>query len=122
MNFEYFYTKQSIGNIEIEDIGNCAIEAFNDDGLNFYLVVRTSMGTTNIFTFGPIWLDLEMFPANVNCTFKRIEFNEKKISREIQSFLNDPKSKITQAFEIDTDEALSKCRSIIEYMKNPELY
>ena len=32
--FEYFYTKSAFGQLDIEDIGNCCIQACNDEGFH----------------------------------------------------------------------------------------
>jgi len=40
--------------ISIDNIGNCIIQAFNDDGDSFYLIIRTVLGISRIFQIGPI--------------------------------------------------------------------
>lgn len=123
MDFEYLRVTQSMDVLQIEDIGNCAIKAFNDMGEEYILVISTQLGTTRIFNYGPINPDLDLLPKNVNCSFKRIQFSEFKIQKTIRDFLNNPYANITQAQCVDEkDEVLNDCRSIIEYMKQDILY
>ena len=38
-SFEYFYTQTAMGELEVEDMGNCVIEASNDMGCFWYLCI-----------------------------------------------------------------------------------
>lgn len=118
LNFEYFYSRSATGDLEVEDIGNCSIEANDDIGNFYYLLIETNMGFTKIFEYGPIQPDFDVLPKTVNCTFNRIEYNEKKIQKQIYSFLNTPIRNITQAQLIEKEELLSNCKDIIEYMRD----
>lgn len=122
MNFEYYITKQVNGDIEIEDTGNCAIQAFNDKGEEYYLIIDTSLGTTRVFQYGPAVPDFDLLPKSVNCSFKRIEYSDYKVHKVIDDFLNNGYAGITQAFLIDKESALNNCRDIIEYMRQDILY
>ena len=46
--------------------------------------------------------------------------NERKIHKRIDEFLNTPKRNITQAQEVDADVFFDSCKSILDYIKNPE--
>ena len=108
----------AIGQLDVDDIGNCAIEANNDEGNYYYMVIETNLGFTKIFEYGPVQPDFNEMCKSVTCTFDRIEFNEKKISKRIYSFLNAPGKNITQAQIVDKEYALDGCKDIIEYMRN----
>lgn len=95
MVFEYFYTQTAMGELEIEDVGNCAIEACNDDGQLFYLVIQSTLGWTKIFEYGPCTPDFRELPKSVMCTFNRIECDEKKICKRIREFVNNSYRNIT---------------------------
>ena len=41
MEFEYYYVKSVNATLDIDDIGNCAIAAYNDLGLVSYLLIKT---------------------------------------------------------------------------------
>ena len=118
MDYEYFVTSVSNGILTVDDCGNCAIDLFNDSGMEKILVVDTSLGATRIFTFGPFNPDLERLPNMCSTTFKQVNYSVQAINKEINKFLNDFKFGGTQAIEIDKEEALSKCRNIIEYMRS----
>ena len=122
MNFQYSYITQNQADLEIDDIGNCAIEALNDAAEAYYLVIKTKYGTTSVVSYGPIIPDVDVFPKSVNCSFKRLDYDEFKVEKIIDEFLNKGFRNISQAREISPDEALSNCRSIIEYMKDPNNY
>ena len=67
MNFDYFTVQTVMANIEIEDIGNCAIEANNDNGEFWYLIIRTTLGSTQIFEYGPT-IHTGIMEKSVNCS------------------------------------------------------
>lgn len=119
MEFEYFVTHSANGVLDIDDIGNCAIDIFNDDGLEMVMVIDTNLGATRVLTYGPFNPDLERLPNSVVCDLTQFPFSHTLINRTIRTFLNNWKFRATQAFEIDKNEALNKCRNIIEYMHQP---
>ena len=41
MVFEYFYTMTAVGSLEIDDVGNCAIQACNDDGCLYLRIFKS---------------------------------------------------------------------------------
>ena len=41
MTFEYFFVAKCNGELEIDDISNCAIVARNDIGNEYYLLIKT---------------------------------------------------------------------------------
>lgn len=121
MEFEYFATRVVNASLSINNIGNCAIKGFNDQGEINILIIETRMGESRIFTYGPAITDFDTLPKSVNCSFQRVSFNEKKMQDIIRKFLNSPYSAITQAIEVSKEEALAECKGIIDYMKQ-EVY
>lgn len=117
MQIKYFHMVTAMDSIEIEDVGQCAIEACNDSGAFYYLIIKTRDGFSDILEYGPIVLDVKILPKSVICNYTHIEYDQKKIVKIIDTFLNNPKRNITQAREIDKEEALNNCRSLIGYMK-----
>lgn len=69
MNFPYLRVSTTMDSLEVEDIGNCSIRAFNDEGEEYILIIDTNVGITRIFTYGPIVPDLDLLPKQVNCQF-----------------------------------------------------
>ena len=124
MEVEYASEATFTAVLSLSDVGNCAIEANNDDGQFWYMVVDTNLGWTRIFEYGPIIPQKELMEDSCVCYFSRIEFDMKKIIKSIDSFLNKSRKgymSITQAREISAGNALAQCKSIIEYMKSPEV-
>ena len=119
--FDYFFTRTAFGQLDIEELGNCCIEASDDKGQFYYLIIDTKLGWTRIFEYGPCLPDFNELPKSVSCTFDREEYNEKKLSKRINMFLNNPKAEITQARVLeDESEAFDNLKDIIAYMKNKE--
>ena len=119
MEYEYYITHSANGLLDVDDIGNCAIDLFNDLGREMIMVIDTMLGQTRIFTFGPFEPEFERLPGACSCTIQHLEFSERKIGKIIKGFLNNWQFGATQAFIIDKDEALSKCRNLVDYMKSP---
>lgn len=116
-SFEYFATRIINASLDIDDIGNCAIKACNDKGAEYYMLIETRLGQTRMFIYGPATPEFDLLPASVNISFNRMEFNEKRLSKGIRSFLNNPYYQITQAFEITKEELLENCKDLISYME-----
>ena len=104
--------------MEVEDIGNCVIEAGDDIGQLYYLKIDTNLGWCRIFEYGPCTPDFQELPKSVICHFDREEYNELKLNNRIKMFLNAPKRNITQARTIDDEELFDSVKDIIEYMKD----
>ena len=104
MTFDYLERVVVDGQLEVEDIGQCAIQANNDLGEEYYLITKTELGWTELLDYGPFVPDLELLPINYNIKYSRIEYNQSKIERAIDKFLNDPKRCITQAKVVCIEE------------------
>ncbi len=115
MQIDYFLETVVNGSLDIENISNCAIEANDDLGNFYYLIIRTKMGVSNILEFGPI--NVYDITGTAYQKFKRAEINEKKLQRIIYDFLNNDLRKITQAQEISFETAYEKYPSLLEYLK-----
>ena len=118
MVFEYFYTMTAVGSLEIDDVGNCAIQACNDDGCLYYFVTQTTLGWTKIFEYGPCMPDFDELPKGVSCNFSRIDYDDRKISKRIDEFINNKYRQITSATLVEEDVVWEDCKSIIEYMQD----
>lgn len=100
MNYPYLYTLQAIESLEISDIGNTCIIANNDLGDEWYLVIRTILGESTIFSYGPSNPDFDTLPPALSCSYYKMQYNEKKLNTLIDKFLNDTCKRITQAREV----------------------
>ena len=112
MTFEYLQRVVVDGTLEIDNIGDCTIQGNNDIGEFFYLIIVTELGWTEILEYGPCVPDFDMLQANYQIKYQRIEYNQGKLERIIDKFLNDPKRLITQAKVVFTED-------IIEDLVNP---
>lgn len=107
-DFEYSRQILTLDSISIEDIGNCFLQAYNDEGLFFCLWVKTEAGRTKIIEAGPYNVEDPSFPTKFssNINFTQIDFSERKISDKISKFLNNFTYKITQV--IDRNEEFNE--------------
>jgi hypothetical protein len=97
MTFDYLERVVVEAQLNVDDIGQCVILGRNDIGEEHYLIIRTEMGFTEQILVGPVCPDIDILPFNVSINYTRYEFNQGKIERTIDKFLNDPKKVITQA-------------------------
>lgn len=56
-------------------------------------------------------------PDNLTCNFLRFDYNETRIDKLINKFLNNTKRNITQAFTVEFDTIKDKLRNPVEYME-----
>ena len=104
MIFEYVQRVVVDATLDVDNIGECAIQARNDLGEEYYLMIKTVLGWTEIIEYGPACPDISMLPHTVNYKYDRFEFNSAKIERLIDKFLNDGKRMISQAQVVEVDD------------------
>jgi len=92
--------------IEVEDLGNCALRCTNKDFEDYYICTQTIMGKTYILKFGPVVADINELTEDFDLSYKKIDYKEKVIEREINLLVNDAKKKINQVEIIKLEEAL----------------
>ena len=112
MTFEYLERVVVEAQIDIENIGDFNLLCRNDIGEEFYMIVRTELGWTELLEYGPYSPDLELLPLNYTVKYSRFEYNQGKLERAIDKFLNDPKRMISQAQIVEFDE-------IRDFLVNP---
>ena len=105
MQLEYFYTQQATGVIEIENIGNVALSLTNDTYHEYIAIISTEFGVSEVILCGPFFIDIEELPAKVTLSYQRLDFNESKLFKILDNFVNDGKKCITQVTEIDLANA-----------------
>jgi len=112
-NFDYLYKEMPTANVEIDDIGNCCIHAFNDDGFEWFLIITTILGDSFIYTFGPFHVEKEKyFPYGFNFSYRKVEYKEKVLYNIIDKFLNDNKIISQVILEEDSQGAYNKLLGI----------
>ena len=65
--FEYFKEVRANDSITVDNVGDCCLKAFNDDGCIFYLMVKTTMGISKVYQYGPLDVDLNIC-NNYSCS------------------------------------------------------
>lgn len=118
-SFEYapqeVFTKQ----LEVADIGNTCIRAETAEHTEMYLLTKTTMGKTAILKFGPILPDVrEVLLEGFSVTYKKIDYKENNIIKEIRLFLNDAKKNFIDAEETYEEAALREFPDIAEAFNN----
>ena len=112
MTFEYLQRVVVESELNVDNIGQCVILGRNDIGEEFYLIIKTELGWTEVLEYGPFTPDLALLPLNYNISYSRFEYNEGKLERIIDKFLNNPKRMISQANVVELSE-------IIDFLVNP---
>ena len=115
MIFSYYQTTVINAELEVEDVGNCAIKAYNDLGVEYILVIDTSMGWSRVFQMNNIRLDFDLLLPKTTQTYDKIPYDDRKLRKVISSFLNS--NDITQAFVVDREEALNDCKDMLAFMR-----
>lgn len=105
MIFEYSVQKTFNESIDVTDIGNTALRCIGNKFDEYYIILKTIMGKTSIIKFGPVESDIEMLLDDFSVSYKKIDYKENVISREVDKFINDFKKEITQVEEITEYEA-----------------
>lgn len=108
--FDYFYTTKVNAQLCVNNIGNCVIKANDDFGNDYFLLIKTKLGSTYIVEYGPYNPDLK--PNHVSYLFDKLDYNEYKIEKRIEKFLTSSNRGITQAEEVNEED-------IIEYLVSP---
>ena len=117
--FNNQFVPQSL--IDIENIGQFAIEANNDEGYYWYLIVSTLLGTVTIASAGPVVPDVALLPGGYACSFYTMEYKEPKLEKAINTWLNDKGKALTEARVVDIDVALDEFRDLSEYLRSEVL-
>lgn len=105
MLFEFSVQKTFTQSIDVVDIGNTALRCTNTNFDSYYLIIKTVMGKTHIFKFGPVCQDIDALLDGFCVEYKKIDYKELSISREIDKFINDYKKAIDSVEEITEYEA-----------------
>lgn len=121
-SFEYLPTVCMVGNLDVEDIGDCIIKANNDLGIFYYLWVKTNYGESRIFELGPIVSEdnTKYLVKTFKLDYRKTTYTEPKLIKAIQSFLNNPGYQITQAITIPEEQLKEELKGfdIFNFMRN----
>lgn len=101
--FEYVITQKAEEQLDIDDIGNVSLVEANEMGDMWVLFIKTSMGDSYVFEYGPFNVDLGD-SRNIYSSLQTIPYKETKLHSIIDNFLNNPKRMIIQAHELSDEE------------------
>jgi len=118
MIFEFSVQRTFNESIDVVDIGNTALRCTNNQLDNYYIIIKTVLGKTSILKFGPICPDLETLLNDFSVSYKKIDYKEPVICREIDKFINDFKKDIKTVEEITDYEAWKDFPPIQQWFEN----
>ena len=118
MVFEFSIQKTFNQSIDVVDIGNTALRCVNKQMDNYYLITKTVYGKAYILKFGPVCPDIEALLDDFSVSYKKIDYKEATLYKEIDKFLNDYKKEIETVEEITDFEAWSDFPPIRPYFEN----
>jgi hypothetical protein len=118
MIFEFSIQKTFNQSIDVVDMGNTALRCSNQAMDNYYIIIKTIMGTTHIIKFGPVCPDLEVLYDDFFVNYKKINYKEATIYKEIDKFINDYKKEIQNVEEITEYEAWGDFPNIQQSFEN----
>lgn len=107
ITFEYNPQMVFMNQIEVEDLGNFCIRCTNDFGIEYYFLVRTSLGKSYFLKFGGAYPDLDLVTDTFTVEYKKVDYKESTIVKEADRFINDGKKLITNIEVITLEEAIN---------------
>lgn len=118
MVLEYSIQKTFNETIDITDIGNTALKCIGSTHDEYYIILKTIMGKVSILKFGPVCPDLEVLINDFSVNYKKIDYKETTIFKEIDKFINDFRKEITSVEEITEYEAWQAFPMIQQQFEN----
>ena len=118
MVFEFSVQRTFNQSIDVVDMGNTVLRCTNTQLLDFYIITRTILGKTHILKFGPICPDFDMLINEFSVNYKKIDYKESQVYKEIDKFINDFKKDINNVEEFTEYEAWQEFPTIQEWFEN----
>lgn len=118
MIFEYSAQRTFTDSIDVVDIGNTALKCTNVKLDDYYIILKTVMGKTSIIKFGPVCPDIEVLINDFAVSYKKLDYREPSIKKEIDKFINDFRKEINSIVEITEYEAWQAFPAIQQYFEN----
>jgi hypothetical protein len=118
MIIEYSVKKTFNESIDIVDIGNTALRCVDGCRDEYYIILKTVMGKVSIIKFGPVCPDLDMLINDFSVSYKKMDYKEMAIHKEVDKFINDFKKEITSVEEITEYEAWQAFPAIQQCFEN----
>lgn len=118
MIFEFAVQKTFNQSIDVVDIGNTALRCVNRQLSEYYIIIKTVMGKVHIMKFGPVCPDLDCLQEDFSVSYKKMDYKEMSICKEIDKFINDYKKEVDTIEEITDFEAWKSFPNIQNYFEN----
>ena len=118
MIFEFSVQKTFNESIDVVDIGNTALRCTNKHFDTYYLIIKTVMGKTAIIKYGPVCAEIDALLPDFFVNYKKIDYKETAICKEINTFINDFKKEIDTVEEIPDYEAWQDFPHIQQLFEN----
>jgi hypothetical protein len=118
MIFEFSVQKTFTESIDVVDIGNTALRCISKNMDVYYIITKTIMGKTSILKFGPVCPDIEMLQNDFSVNYKKIDYKENLIFKEIDKFINDYKKEVSVVEEITEFEAWQDFPAVQQLFEN----
>lgn len=118
MIFEFSVKKTFNESIDVVDAGNTALKCTNQLMDSYYIITKTVMGKTYILKFGPVCPDIDELLDDFSVSYKKIDYKESAIYREIEKYINDFKKEISTVEEITEHEAWKDFPLIQQWFEN----
>jgi hypothetical protein len=118
MIFEYSVQKTFNESIDVVDIGNTALRCHGSKLDFYYIILKTILGKVHIMKFGPVMPDIDVLFSDFSVSYKKIDYKESLIEKEVDKFINDYKKEITLVEEISEYEAWQDFPNIQSQFEN----
>lgn len=116
MQFEYLRQITAQESIDIDNLGSICLQCFTFYGETKVLIIKTVDGITEVIDYGYINVDVEELPDTVSYNYNRFQFNQQKLIKIIDKFIND--KGIIQVLEISFEEAKNVIKNLVDCMMN----
>lgn len=117
MDSEFKYNTQivQINSIEVEDIGNCALEAIDQLGRYYYYIIVTNEGWSKVITFGPVVPDIILLPTGYKSSYDYMSYADGKMEKMIKKWVLGGKGvNFESVRQITVEEAVGQHRRAID--------
>ena len=105
MIFNFSVQRTFNESIDVVDAGNTALLCVSKNLDSYYIITKTVFGKTSIIKFGPVCSEIDSLLNDFSVSYKKLDYKESVIYKEIDKFINDFKKEITSVEEVTDYEA-----------------